>query len=997
MTDASSVSGVTGGETGDIAQLVTQGLTERARSIVPWFQQNMPHYYFRTHDTAEQIRHIQGLISADITTDRHALALKSPCGTKVTYISPGGEPAKLMAALDELAEETILNARMYASKDDLLRLDTFIMSPQQTVDRHGAAFAAAMEELRKADLLPQDEIPAFEDFLATATGDCVDKFEVDRAVRHFQVYKDVSDGDRVLVYREDEVYSGETRIMVAMTSPPKRGIIQEMVRLMVRCGCKVERAYGDIYDTPVEPFGIFSFYLTACDSAPLHHKASWEALESQLSRVKWYAGGHELEWFADQRGWSISQVMFLHAATEFAHQFLLGKDLYAYTAHNIIHSVLGHPDAAQQLLDCFEARFNPNDEERLAHCDARLTDLHAYLSGVSDEVVQDTFRVMELFIMHTLRTNYYLPNRFALSFRMDPDILDHLPPLRGVAESDDKPYGFFFFHGAHFQGFHVRYREMARGGVRVVTTRSQENFELESNRLFAEVTALARSQQHKNKDIPEGGSKAVLLLGPRGDIDLAVKAAVDAMLDIIVMPGDTGEGSFTLPGVVDYLKRGEIIYLGPDEHISPSHIEWIVARARKRGFRWPAAFMSSKPSSGINHKEYGVTSIGVIVFAEEMLGVLGIDPHRDSFRVKFTGGPRGDVAGNAMLLLMDQYGENARIVGVTDGHGAAFDPTGLDHGELRRLIAENRGIREFDPAKLKGGKAAVAGTDTPEGVRMRDSLHNTAEADIFIPSGGRPDTINDANWNEFLLPDGRPSAKAIVEGANIFLSPGARAHLQDHGVLIMHGASANKTGVICSSYEILAGLTLSEEEFLAIKEEYVQQVLDILRLRARSEARMMLREYKRCGACKPLTALTMELSKEINTIADQLAAGLRMGRTIHADPELRKLVLEYCPAVLSQKYADRIFSRIPEGHLQAMVAAYAASRIVYAEGLGWLPRISEIRDVGEAVQLYLQQERRMYEHIQHLDHAAVQDREELRDIVAQAGCRYMTERLLGLH
>jgi glutamate dehydrogenase len=80
-----------------------------------------------------------------------------------------------------------------------------------------------------------------------------------------------------------------------------------------------------------------------------------------------------------------------------------------------------------------------------------------------------------------------------------------------------------------------------------------------------------------------------------------------------------------------------------------------------------------------------------------------------------------------------------------------------------------------------------------------------------------------------------------------------------------------------------------------------------------------------------------------------------------------------------------------------MVAAYAASRIVYAEGLGWLPRISEIRDVGEAVQIYLQQERRMYEHIQHLDHAAVQDREELRDIVAQAGCRYMTERMLGLH
>lgn len=994
MHDDSSISGVSGDEVSAIRQQVEAGLLKRAKEVVPWFQQNMPAYYFRTHDTEEQIRHMQGLISAAITSDRHALVLKSPCGTKVTYISPGGESEGLVAALGELSSEQILNARMYSSDDRLIRLDTFIMSPQSTVDREGEAFAAAIRDIRECGQLSGTELDEFEDFLATATGDCVDKFEVDRAVRHFKLYKEIHDDERVHVYREDEVYTGQTRLMVAMMAPPVKGIILEMVRLLVRSGCKVQRAYGDVYATQGQPFGVFSFYLDACNSRPLADNRRWENLEHELSRVKWYAGGHDLEWFADNYGWSISQVMFLQAATEFAHQFLLGKDQYAYTAHNVVQAAITNPEASQVLLDCFEARFNPVADEHSRRCEATGEKLSELIKAMPDELAQNVFEVMHLFVTYTLRTNYYLPSRFGLSFRMDSEILKHLPELRGATELDDAPYGFFFFHGAHFQAFHVRYREMARGGVRVVPTRSQENFELESTRLFSEVTALAKSQQHKNKDIPEGGSKAVILLGPNGDLDLAVKSMADSLLDLIVSPPE-GKGH-TLPGVMDYLGKDEIIYLGPDEHIQPHHIVWIVERAAKRGFRWPSAFMSSKPDTGINHKEYGVTSLGVIVFAEEVLRVLGINPETTPFRVKFTGGPRGDVASNAMLILMRQFGENARIVSVTDGHGGAYDPDGLNHEELKRLIADERGICEFNKSLLTGEGAAVACTDEPEGVRLRDTLHNTVEAELFIPSGGRPDTINDKNWKDYLLPDGRPSSLAIVEGANIFLSPGARTHLQEHGVLILHGASANKTGVICSSYEILAGLTLSADEFKAVKAEYVSQVLDILRIRARSEAQMILREYKHCGKCKPLTAITMELSKEINTIADRIAEQLKYGRDIVAHPELKSLVLEYCPAVLATRYEDRIFSQIPKGHLQAIVAAYAASRIVYAEGLGWLPAVSSIRDVLDTVLVYLRHEREMNRYVEALVASGLGDGELLGRIVKDTGCKYLTEKELGL-
>ena len=65
----------------------------------------------------------------------------------------------------------------------------------------------------------------------------------------------------------------------------------------------------------------------------------------------------------------------------------------------------------------------------------------------------------------------------------------------------------------------------------------------------------------------------------------------------------------------------------------------------------PDAFMSSKPGAGINHKQYGVTSEGVTVFLEHALRAVGIDPRRQPFTVKMTGGPDGDVAGNEILIL----------------------------------------------------------------------------------------------------------------------------------------------------------------------------------------------------------------------------------------------------------------------------------------------------------------------------------------------------------
>jgi glutamate dehydrogenase len=153
-------------------------------------------------------------------------------------------------------------------------------------------------------------------------------------------------------------------------------------------------------------------------------------------------------------------------------------------------------------------------------------------------------------------------------------------------------------------------------------------------------------------------------------------------------------------------------------------------------------------------------------------------------------------------------------------------------------------------------------------------------------------------------------------------------------------SSANKTGVICSSYEIIASLTISEREFLDIKPTYVSQVIDILRQKADNEAKLLFREYLRSGGKRTLVDLSMDVSREINEVTDVLLDELtRREKDVERDEFFMGLVLSHCPKVLVEKYRARILEKLPLAHKIAILAAYMASNIVYREGLGWLDRI----------------------------------------------------------
>jgi len=412
---------------------------------------------------------------------------------------------------------------------------------------------------------------------------------------------------------------------------------------------------------------------------------------------------------------------------------------------------------------------------------------------------------------------------------------------------------------------------------------------------------------------------------------------------------------------------------------------WMVKHAADRGYSVPSAFMSSKPDTGINHKEYGVTSEGVAVFLGVALKASGVDTEKP-FRVSMTGGPDGDVGGNMLKILHRDYGENAMVVGICDGTATVEDEGGIDLEELLRLMRSNLPLSDFDPEKLgKGGRFALA--DTTEGRDLRNTMHNRVKADVLVPCGGRPATINEDNWRNFLGEDGKPVCPLIVEGANLFITPGAREALfQEAGVAIVKDSSANKCGVICSSYEIASSMLLSREEFLENKEEIVQGVLDKLRVLAEQEAQLLFRQQ----LTNPEVSLpnsSVEISAQILRTHEAIVAAMDIfKKDLDYDEMLETLSQQHLPESILRLGGSRLKEKCPEAYLHNLIASSLSSRIVYKEGLEFVAQISDSA-LGEVALQYLTQEQRVNTLIEEVEASGVKHSEEIKELLLKGGIR----------
>ena len=510
------------------------------------------------------------------------------------------------------------------------------------------------------------------------------------------------------------------------------------------------------------------------------------------------------------------------------------------------------------------------------------------------------------------KTNFYTPTKVALSFRLNSDFLP-------IEEYPQPLFGMFLVISSEFRGFHLRFKDIARGGIRIVKSRSLESYNTNVRSLFDENYNLANTQARKNKDIPEGGSKGVILLdvNHQDKARVAFEKYIDSIIDLLLPP--------TSPGIkdpiVDLYGKQEILFMGPDENTADL-VDWATEHARARNAPWWKSFFTGKSPKlgGIPHDSYGMTTLSVREYVLGIYRKLNLDP--STIRKLQTGGPDGDLGSNEILLSNEKY------AGIVDGSGVLVDPNGLNHEELLRLAKERLMISSYDPSKLTSSGYRVLVEDTnytlpsgeivTNGTSFRNTFHLRAgkEYDMFVPCGGRPESIDISTVGKLIM-DKKSLIPYIVEGANLFMTQDAKLRLEKAGCVVIKDASANKGGVTSSSLEVLASLAFDDATFIEnmcirddgtapdFYKEYVRQVQDVIKRNAALEFEAIWREHAETKI--PRSILSDTLSVAITKLDEEL-----QNTELWNDLRLRQSVLsDALPNLLLEKIGfDLIVERV---------------------------------------------------------------------------------------
>ena len=435
----------------------------------------------------------------------------------------------------------------------------------------------------------------------------------------------------------------ETRVLIAVDNPNQEDFLLQALEVFKRLRVGIRRAYCQTISTGVRPYFLGAFFVLDRNEEPLDRDSF---LLSRLTReicttqiVSTLSPVYQI--FVTRGLLTGDDAVLTNALIAFCHTSLAHNQPDRFGSENVQRAFLDHPEMAQLLIQLFRARFNPALKERESHYRTLLAEVREAVEGYNtghrwlDEIRRAIYRCSLLLITHTLKTNFFIVEKQALAFRLDPRYLLEMGREFTSDLPEALPFRVTFFFSRYGAGYHIGFSDIARGGWRTVIARSADDFITTTNTLFREVYVLAHTQHLKNKDIYEGGSKLALALDA-SDLDpvdgksennrlYQLQYGVsNAFLDIFV----TENGAAKDHRVVDYYGDDEPIELGPDENMHDDMIEAIAALSQRRGYLLGIGVMSSK-RIGINHKQYGVTSTGVVTFAKiTMAEAAGIDNYR---------------------------------------------------------------------------------------------------------------------------------------------------------------------------------------------------------------------------------------------------------------------------------------------------------------------------------------------------------------------------------
>ncbi|HBE01939.1 MAG: hypothetical protein A2096_07550 [Spirochaetes bacterium GWF1_41_5] len=915
---------------------------ERVLQEMLWWltQAGLPEYYFLTLSPAEIANHIIINRSYEIQTEL--------CREQNDFFFVEYRTASGLVIIGNSTQTSGIEAKI----EKLLEKNTCSISVYKTIS---GIILYIINFFEKTQAVEEGIHPAF---LAKKTRAAIERYEKFYRLR-------IKSGKNIEISISDAPSTGEKRIMISWLQSGTC-LFSRISKLFINYGITIDRKYL-VTANGLQTAFIYSLY---CPKKQFL-KIGAQNLESELNNL-FLIPDNFIGKLYDQEKCGVQETLFTNALVQFIHQFISARtphlellkeglagnerllsitsflqrklDKDAFSHDFIQRTLITYSEIRASLLKLFMLRFNPFSRNRESANIKVRRDLDLLIEeNVVTKAEQIIFQYAILFIDNIICTNFFLPRKSAAAFKLNAAFLK-------TSGYVNIPYGLIYISGSNFTGFHTRFQDIARGGIRIILSPNPDKYLDNSDSVYEEGYGLAATQQLKNKDIAEGGSKGVILLDygcSRSDGELAFKRYVDSILDLILVRDQKYIVNF----------REEVLFLGPDEG-SAELMDWACERARIRGYKYWKGFTTGKSSrlGGISHIDYGMTTNSVHEYVMQILKKTG-EKEENISKIQ-TGGPDGDLGSNEILFSRD------KTIGVIDGSGVLYDPDGINRPELIRLAKKRRTVSFFNKNKLSRKGFLVLITDKnvklPDGsiAANGESFRNTfhlnplAKADLFVPCGGRPRSIDITTWQKLLDKNGTPVFKYIVEGANLFITPEARLKLEEKGVILFKDSSTNKGGVTSSSYEVLSGLAFTDQEYSArmivnpekpvpeFRKKYINEIIDKIRENSRLEFEILWREHQNTG--KPFSELSDLLSEKINRINTDISGSNLFENKKFAE----KIFQSYVPRSLLSAAGIRQFCRrVPLNYQKAIFSCELAKQFIYRYGIN--PGLEQYREYIE--------------------------------------------------
>ncbi|MGO3327841.1 NAD-glutamate dehydrogenase domain-containing protein [Gordonia sp. (in: high G+C Gram-positive bacteria)] len=495
----------------------------------------------------------------------------------------------------------------------------------------------------------------------------------------------------------------------------------------------------------------------------------------------------------------------------------LGQCGFGYSLSHIAGVLGDQRTATEALVDLFAASFDPDglDDARRDEASERLdAQIAAILSLDADRVVS----AFAALVRATLRTTFYTESdgwtRPTIAVKLQTGDVPQAPQPRPKYE--------IFVHSPLVEGVHLRFGDVARGGLR--WSDRLEDFR-------TEVLGLVKAQAVKNAVIVPVGAKGgfVVRRGPanRDEAIECYRAFIASLLQV-TDDLDTATGAVVAPARV-VCRDGDDPYLVVAADKGTASFSDIANEVSAHYGFWLGDAFASGGSVGYDHKAMGITARGAWESVKRHFREMDVDVQSQDFTAVAVGDMSGDVFGNGMLAS-----RHTRLVGAFDHRHVFVDPepdAESSYDERDRLFRMQRSSwADYDTSLISPGGGVwprdvksipispqmrvalgladdVVELEPPELIRAVllapvDLLFNGGIGTYVKATDEADAEVGDKANDPIRVTGAQLRVKVVGEGGNLGVTEHGRIEADLSGVRINSDAMDNSAGVDCSDHEV---------------------------------------------------------------------------------------------------------------------------------------------------------------------------------------------------